>query len=41
MAAAGRCEQCKKSKKEIVQGLCWVCKIGSVSVPPIENRKNR
>lgn len=36
MAAAGKCEQCRKNKKEIVSGLCWTCKIKSVGVPPIK-----
>lgn len=39
MAAAGKCEQCKKNKKEIVSGLCWTCKVNGVGVKPIANRK--
>lgn len=39
MMASGRCEECRRQKKEVVSGLCWMCKVKSVNVPPIEVRK--
>lgn len=34
-----KCERCNQKKLELVDGICWKCKIGGIQVTPIEVRR--